>query len=383
LANATEGFSLSLIPGNEVIKLPQLREEWGNLLSSSENLDLLYQSPQWCEHLLAADSKNSQLLLGVAKNKVGSVVGVVPIRVGQYNLRFDISSYALWKTTLRTASILGSQPLLPNDDYIFDCLFASLWSNLRECDCIYMDSVPTNSFLWQYLGKSGENRRNDILYVPDGARPYHSLLLPATFAEYLSSFKRKKRYNLERQVKMLRDHGGGVLDMMRVDSESQIQGFLEGAVWVARNSWQQTRIGTRIDNSPQRHAKLADLAERGLLRSYLLICGEKPCAFILGYQFRDVYHYVEIAYDQSFTKFSPGTVLLYLLIEDLIRHNAPQKVNFGIGHASYKQEFSNIHNEDASVLLLRKTIANRIRMISHSSFRSLIHAVKKRIKEKD
>jgi len=375
-------FEFSLVSSPQIINSREFRDQWGSLLSSSNNLDLLYQSPNWFDHLSFINS-DKKLSAEVYKDDSDQILGIVPILIGQYWLRFDISAQALWKTPLNTAYILGSQPLVPHHENIYDMLFASIWEDFPDCDCVYIDSLPTDSFLWNYLKKVGTERKNYLLYIPDGVRPYHSLLLPPTFDEYLSNFKRKKRYNLERQVKMLRDYGDGKLDMIRVDSEDRIQDFLEGAVSISQNSWQQTRIGTRIDNSPQRHAKLADLAERGLLRSYLLICGEKPCAFILGYQFRDVYHYVEIAYDQSFTKFSPGTVLLYLLIEDLIRHNAPQKVNFGVGHASYKQEFGNIHNEDASVLLLRKTIANRIRMISHSSFRSLIHAVKKRIKAKD
>ena len=372
-------IKFSLVSPTEIINSTNFRQQWDSLLSSSNNLDLLYQSPNWFNHLSFINS-DKILSAEVYKDDSDQILGIVPILIGLYWLRFDISARALWKAPLNTAYVLGSQPLVPHHENIYDMLFASIWEDFPDCDCVYIDSLPTDSFLWNYLKKVGTERKSYVIYIPDGVRPYHSLLLPAAFDEYLSNFKRKKRYNLERQVKMLRDHGDGVLDMMRVDSESQIQGFLEGAVSISQNSWQQTRIGTRIDISPQRHAKLADLAERGLLRSYLLICGEKPCAFILGYQFRDVYHYVEIAYDQSFSKLSPGAVLLYLLIKDLINCNPPKRLNFGIGDASYKQEFGNIHNEDASVLLLRKTIANRIRMISHSSFRSFVRAMRNRIR---
>jgi hypothetical protein len=374
-----ERFSLSLIPGHKVLELPNLRKDWENLLSSSSNLGVMYQSPEWCEHLIATDFENSQLSLGLAKDDKGRIIGIVPIRVGIYNLKFDVYASALWKTKLRTASILGSQPLLPNDVHLYESLFASIWNNLPECDCIYMDSIPTDSHLWQYLKKSGSNQKKYMIYVPDGLRPYHSILLPATFDEYVSKFKRKKRYNLERQVNLLRDHGNGRLEMLRVDSGDQIQTFLEGAVAVAKGSWQQTRIGTRIDKTQESYIRFTDLTQRSLLRSYLLLCRDTPCAFVLGYQYRDVYHYAEIAYDQSFAKFSPGTVLLYLLIRDLIQYKPPRRINFGIGQASYKEEFGNIHNEDASVLLLRNNIKNKIRRIGHSSFRSSIHMIKRKV----
>ena len=369
----------SLASPSEIMNSTNLRQQWGSLLSSSNNLELLYQSPEWFEHLLFTNSDN-KLSLEVYKDDAGHLLGIVPILTSKYWLKFDISARTLWKTPLNTAYMLGSQPLVPNDNDIYNLLFEAIWRDFPQCDCVYMDSLPTDSFLWNFLRKFVAKQRNYMLFILDGVRQYHSLALPPTFDEYLSSFKRKKRYNLERQVRMLRNHGAGALDMIRVDMESQIPDFLEGAVSVARNSWQQNRIGTRIDKGQERFEKLKDLARKGLLRSYLLICGHKPSAFILGYQFRDVYHYVEIAYDQSLSKLSPGTVLLYLLVEDLINHNPPKRVTFGVGHASYKQEFGNIHQEDASVLLLRKTIANRIRTVSHSSFRSLIRAVRKHIR---
>src|SRR5262249_35831919 len=94
---------------------------------------------------------------------------------------------------------------------------------------------------------------------------------------------------------------------------------------------------------------------------------------------RGIYHYAEIAHDRAFERFSPGTVLLYLLIEDLIRHNPPRRVNFGISDARYKREFGNAFTRDASVLLLRRSLANTLRVRSHSSFRSCLRAGKERL----
>jgi hypothetical protein len=381
--STNDSSTFSFVSSPEEWNLPNLRQEWEKLLKSSENLDLLYQSPQWFDHLVATDPDDIRLLLGIAQNDAGRLVGIVPIRVDWYNLKYDISSYALWKTTLRTASILGSQPLLPPDERLYNRLFTAIWENIPECDSIYMDSVPMDSFLWQYLERSRESREHCLLYVPDGIRPYHSLLLPTIFDEYLSKFKSKTRNTFKRKVKRLRGHGGGRLKILRVDSEDQIQAFLKGAVPVAKHSWQQKRLGTRIDDSCQRHSKLTDLAGRSLLRSYLLICGDKPCAFLLGYQFCGVYYYVEVAYDQSFGGFSPGAVLLYLVIEDLIHHNPPNRINFGIGHAAYKQEFGNVHSEDASVLLLRKNFPNKIRQTAHSLFRSYVRVVKRQIRKNE
>jgi CelD/BcsL family acetyltransferase involved in cellulose biosynthesis len=367
---------VSLISPQEVQILPALRNEWDRLLEVSNNIELLFQSPQWFEHLMATNPDDNRMFLGIIKDNTGKCVGMVPIRIDKYTLSFDISSYMLWKIRLRTASILGSQPLIPQDENIYKHLFTTLLKAFPEIQCIYMGSVPVDSLLWQYVTAAKGNREYWIPQVVGGVQTHHALLLPATFEEYLSKLKRKKRYNLQRQVKLLQDHGGGGLELLRVESEDHISLFLEAAFSIAKNSWQHKRLGTRIDNSPEWHSKLQDLAGRGLLRAYYLKYGGKPCAFALGYQFRDVYHYVEIAYDESFAKYSPGTVLLYLLIKDLIQHHPPKRLNFGLSDHPYKQMFGNIHFKAAQILLWRSTFPNRIKRTSHLAFRGGISLIK-------
>jgi len=369
-------FSISLISPKEVEKFPTLYQDWERLLESKENLELLYQSPQWFEHLLTIDPHYNDLVLGIVKDNFGQTIGIVPIRIDHYTLTFDLSSYMLWKIHLRTASILGSQPLIPQDENIYNQLFMSLMTAFPEIQCIYMGSVPVDSFLWQYLNTDKGNERYWIPQVVDGLQTIHALLLPETFDSYLSKLKRKKRYNLQRQVKLLQDHSGGRLDLIRVESADQISSFLEDAVSIARHSWQQRRIGARIENNQKWYEKLKDLANRGFLCAYLLKCVNEPYAFALGYQFKDVYHYVEIAYDESFAKFSPGTVLLYLLTQDLIKNKSLKKLNFGLSDHPYKQTFGNIHLRGAQILLWRSTFLNRIKRTSHLAFRGGISLIK-------
>ena len=60
------------------------------------------------------------------------------------------------------------------------------------------------------------------------------------------------------------------------------------------------------------------------------------------------------------------------MIGDLIAHQRPRLLNFGIGDAAYKRTFSNVQLEDASVLLLRKGIVNSLRRASHAQFLALM-----------
>src|SRR5262249_16523645 len=240
-------------------RTPEILQGWNQLLEATENLYALYCSPPWFDHLLSGGDEH--LFLAVARNEGEALVGIAPVRVGPYDLKFDVKGYTLGKTSIRAATLLGSQPLLPPDAGLHDQLFTTLARALPACEGIYLHSVPTASYCWDYLQTSPTIRGQFLLYLAEGGRPFHALVLPPTFEEYLAKFKPKKRYNLKRQVRLLRDHGGG-LQMLRIETPDQVPEFLEAATTVVRQSGRHKGIGTKIETSPRCQRGLADLAHR-------------------------------------------------------------------------------------------------------------------------
>ena len=99
----------------------------------------------------------------------------------------------------------------------------------------------------------------------------------------------KTRFTLRKKAKKLAESVGGELEMTRIDSEFQVGDFLANAVRVSRNSWQHEILGNRISDSEDERAWVQRLARAGLLRNYLLKCGGRSCAFVVGYQFNGVF----------------------------------------------------------------------------------------------
>jgi CelD/BcsL family acetyltransferase involved in cellulose biosynthesis len=97
---------------------------------------------------------------------------------------------------------------------------------------------------------------------------------------------------------------------------------------------------------------------------------------VIGYQFGDTYHYADIAYSKSDLHLSPGSVLLFLIIRDLIENTAVRKVNFGIGDADYKRQFGNRHGRDQTVWVMRATSRNRVICAAHGSAKRLSERLK-------
>ena len=90
--------------------------------------------------------------------------------------------------------------------------------------------------------------------------------------------------------------------------------------------------------------------------------------FVIGYQYEDVLQFEQTAYLPEFAVYSPGTVLYYLVMQDLYRHRRPRFVNHGTGVTPHKQLFSNRTSPDACLYLFRPTFRNRIRCFSHRLF---------------
>jgi CelD/BcsL family acetyltransferase involved in cellulose biosynthesis len=97
---------------------------------------------------------------------------------------------------------------------------------------------------------------------------------------------------------------------------------------------------------------LTHIAECGWLRSYALVVDEeRPIAYVLAFQYDDVFYFLETGYLQSWKEASPGAVLTFLMLEDLFLDNRPHVVDFLIGDQSYKRSFSNRTQHAASVYL--------------------------------
>ena len=367
------GYTLEVSRSPEGWDDPAVRERWGELVRGSESVNVMYASPEWFD-LLRETAPASELALAVARDGGGAVAGVVPLQLGSHALQFDVSSRTLHTSRLRAAVVLGSVPMLPPDAALHSRLYSLLLAPELGRDCVYMDAVPGGSLCARPEPRAG--RGAHLTYVPYGSRQSHLLRLGGSAQDHFSKMSSKARGNLHRSIKQLKARGGGRLELVRVEAEGEVDEFLREAAAVSRKTWQHKILGSRVSDTEEERAGFRARARRGLLRSYTLRCGDEPCAFVVGHQYGGVYHYNEVGYDPAYASFSPGTVLLYLLIQDLFAHRPPRLLNFGVGDADYKRRFGNVQMEDASVLVFRKSLRGRLLTASHSGFRALVKAAR-------
>lgn len=371
----SEQYEINVHEADVALKDESLVSEWKHLLSALPHPNAIYASPSWVAHLNT--TRDSPTRVWSVRGESGRLVGVVPILIGTYVLQFAVKNSVLVRKRLRTVHILGSVPILPQSRHAFHCVVDRILEECPQCSSLYADALPTDTYLWRLLQDSVYPPLNLYVHIVDGPRPWHLLQLDESFEAYLKSMSAKARANIRRTSRQLSKAADGNVNLRRVTTIDDVPEFLEGAVKVSRRSWQHKVLGERVRADESGRRSLEDLASRGVLRCYLLECRGAPCAFVIGYQYCGVYQYAEIGFDEDFAEYSPGTVLLFHIIEDLHEHNPPTTFNFGVGDSTYKRRFGNCRRSDVSCLIMRKNAVNWFLASSHSLFTRSIKVAKK------
>jgi len=179
--------------------------------------------------------------------------------------------------------------------------------------------------------------RNRICYAPYRGRRYFVDLSHGSFDEYLAKFSHKTRGNLKRQVRVLAD--GGPAEFCSFESPEGILEFRDHAVGISRWTYQR-KIGVGFPETEEFRAKLLDEAAKGLVRGFLLMRKDRAVAYALCRIDSEIITYVITGYDPTLARYSPGTVLLFLILERLFAERRLRVFDFGGQESGYKALFA-------------------------------------------
>jgi Acetyltransferase (GNAT) domain len=357
---------------------PACRRDWQELVDTSDNLNLIYQSPDWFDHLQQTGEER-RLALAVCRDKSGRTIALAPLRIARFPFRFHVRGNTFGTLPTLQLFFLGGGPLGRHDPSLLDELLRAAMHVFPDVDGFGFNPVQAETSLWKYLNDSRSMREDLFPYVIDGVQQYHVLPLPQTYTEYSARRCGKKRYNLKRQVRILREHGGGDLELRRIEQPEDLAFYLDA---LTRLGLIGPPVGSSIETAslyPRMCPALQSIAERGMLRSYALTCGGSIVGCIHGSQYRDIFAISDIRFDPEYSRFSPGVVMLHLAIEDVMSHRPARLINFGFGEPNRTHHQSNVILDYGLVVLLRNTFANRIRWACHRSFRSSVSWIKKTV----
>ena len=349
------GPRAEILTPDDVARNPALRAEWQRRAEASPNIYRLYHSPIWWDHLCATRGADAIRLVLVSESD-GRISAIVPCELRTHRITRHVAGHAIALGQSRGFDLLASEPLADDRPEVFEAIVRGLWQAFPGIDTCRLKSLLTSTPFWRFL-TGPRLRAASAIVVNDGEpRGFYSIHLPNGWTDYLTRFNSKQRNDLQRKQRLLSQNLGTPITFQRLTTGTDVDQFYDHMAIVAERA--RFRLGRTL---PAR-AGLRDAADRGVLRSYVLYGGEAPLAYVVGYQAFDVYHYSDVAFDDS-ARLSPGTVLLYHVIRDVCEDRPAHWFNFGLGGAEYKRRFCNVTSEDVTIYVLRRTYRNRLRAL--------------------
>lgn len=318
---------------------PQFRAVWRALAAASSSPEQIQQSPEFFDFLRQKAGVRMEVF-SLLRLSDATIVGIVPVRIGEQALRFNIGPIRLGAITLEMATLLGSVPAVPASESVAQYLVVHLLEQFPACKAVLMPALPRHCAYSRHIGRfSGRGRLGSSLMGP--WRDCHVLPLPLTFEQYLGQVSSKKRYNIKRQMRQLAEQAG-VLALERVDSAARVPAFMEALRTVA----------TDAEIAPlMQEASLAASACLGLLRSYVLRADGVPVGVILATCSSQVLHVHNIFTERALQDLSVGTTVMHLAVKELIDAGGFTRIDFGYGTPNQAFRSTHVLEERAQVLL--------------------------------
>jgi hypothetical protein len=343
--------------------LPQeLLCAWRNSVQSSISIRAVTQSPEWTSFRGEKDVKLASLYDGQ-----GTLVSVSPIQSFNYKVKTSFAHSLLFRRLLGKVRfdlyrLYGSALLFPDTEDAYEAFLNAIFLN-PKIDGLYAAVPEGNPFASYLLQKAPLQSSWFLLRIEQRKGDYYWIEMPEREDDYWKKFKRKQSYNLQRELKMLRSTAK--VELLRISNANDVNKFVENAKPIAMNSWQKQLAGQSVAVTDAEIIKLMlrELAQRGMMRCYLLFLNDIAIAYVSGFQHNGIFWLYETAYDPEFEYSSPGKCILQMVIKDLFNYDKPNFFSFGSsgGRYPYKSWFATHSCSEMQLALIRNTALNRAR----------------------
>ena len=220
-------------------------------------------------------------------------------------------------------------------------------------------SVPIATDLPRLSSRDGILR-----YVP--LQYQHSYIdLRTTFELYQKRFSAKSRSTITRKVRRYADHCGGSILWRTYKTPGEMREFFRLARLVSKRTYQERLLAAGVPDSEEFVARAEALAANERVRAYMLFDGGWPVSFMYCPVEDGIVIYGYLGFDPDYFHWSVGTVLLWLVIEQLFAEGRFTHFDFTEGQSEQKRRFATHERRCANVFLVKRSARNTTLIVSH------------------
>ena len=217
-----------------------------------------------------------------------------------------------------------------------------------QSDELHIDDLSVDSPLWNALTSTTESKT--YLTHPCPPQVHRSIHFPGTPDAYWKLLNSHDRKNLKSKAKKLTH------EIKAYRKPEEVAEFLSKAHEVSVKTWQTKSQRPQILNTPGEVKYWQQVAALGAMRSYILEHDAKPVAFLLSVQWKGQFIAEEMGYDPAFEKSSPGNIMLYRILEDVLANDPPTTWDFGYGDNQYKRILCNHESTSGPISLFHRSL---------------------------
>lgn len=193
------------------------------------------------------------------------------------------------------------------------------------------------------------------------------------FDNYMSGFSSKTRSTLKRKVRKFEKVSGGEIHWKVYKTQKEIKEFYPMARNVSKETYQEKELGMGLPSDDKYYQEMLEEAEKGNIRGYLLFLDDKPVSYLYCPSHGRTIDYEFLGYLPEVAKYSAGTVLQMLALEQIFKEEDADIFDFKEGDTPHKNLFSSGALECANIMFLNNSMANRFWIRVHlynSSFQA-------------
>lgn len=195
------------------------------------------------------------------------------------------------------------------------------------------------------------------------------ILLRQDFDAYIRHFSRKGRIRVKGEVRRFAEASGGSVRWQVYKTPEEIAAFYRLARDVSQHTYQEKLFNKGLPSGPPALPRFMRLAEADEMRGYILFWGDLPISYISLPGSGDRLVLGNLGYRPEFARHSPGTVLMYLAVEQLIAERRFELLDLGEGgEGLHKRAFATHSVPCANILYLPRTPANVAMLAGHRAW---------------